>query len=96
MSKLRDSARGQLCQLRFPGCNGDPETTVLAHLRLGGIAGVGLKPPDVCAVFACSDCHSLLDGRTPIRSAMDPAEFWKCTLKGHLRTLKFWTENGYL
>ncbi|WP_295460481.1 nuclease domain-containing protein [uncultured Pseudomonas sp.] len=61
--KLRDSARGQDCTLRIPGiCNGNPETTVLAHIACGQ-KGMGLKSPDNMAVFACSCCHDLLDGR---------------------------------
>lgn len=61
--KLRDSARGRECTLRLPGaCNGNPETTVLAHLSCGA-RGVGMKSPDNMAVFACSGCHDAIDGR---------------------------------
>ena len=63
---LRKFAEGQICQLRIPGvCNFDPATTVLAHLRRGGVAGMGQKPPDICGVHACSKCHDCIDGRTP-------------------------------
>ena len=61
--KLREAARGQRCTLRLPCCNHDPETTVLAHLRLFGMAGIGEKPDDWCAVFACSACHDAIDRR---------------------------------
>jgi len=60
---LREAARGQPCTLRLPCCNHDPETTVLAHLRLFGMAGIGEKPDDWCAVFACSACHDAIDRR---------------------------------
>ena len=61
---LRDFARGKDCQLRQPGvCNFDPETTGLAHVRRGGVAGVGQKPPDLCGIHSCSRCHDALDGR---------------------------------
>lgn len=34
-TKLTKAARGRECQVRIPGvCNGNPETTVLAHYRL--------------------------------------------------------------
>lgn len=60
-TKLRESARGQDCTLRIPGvCNFNPETTVLAHLPCGQ-KGVGMKSPDVMAVFACSCCHTFID-----------------------------------
>lgn len=61
---LRKAARGRPCQLRIPGvCNRSPDTTVLAHIRRGGVAGVGQKPPDIVAVWACSACHDQLDRR---------------------------------
>ena len=38
MSKLRKSAKGQLCLVRLPGvCNHNAETTVLAHLGGAGM-----------------------------------------------------------
>lgn len=64
-SPLRRIARGQQCMVRIVGvCNWRPETTVLAHIRRAGIAGHGQKPPDTCAVFACSACHDVIDVRT--------------------------------
>lgn len=61
--KLRDSARGESCSLRIPGiCNGNRETTVLAHLN-SNRKGTGNKSPDIFAVYACSSCHDWLDGR---------------------------------
>jgi hypothetical protein len=52
--------------LRIPGvCNFNPETTVLAHIRRGGVAGMGQKPPDLCGVHACSACHDVIDSRVP-------------------------------
>ena len=58
---LRKAARGRQCQVRLPVCNGDPETVVLAHFRLAGISGMGLKPPDAIASFRCAACHSYVD-----------------------------------
>ena len=61
---VRDSARNETCTLRLPGvCNGDPATTVLAHLRIFGAAGMGQKPADYAAVYACHACHDALDRR---------------------------------
>jgi hypothetical protein len=63
MSKLRDAARGQDCQVRIPGiCNFNAETTVLAHYRLSGLCGTGMKPLDLIGSWACSDCHRAIDG----------------------------------
>lgn len=67
MIDLRKFARGRLCQVRLPGvCNFDPETTVLAHIRRGGVGGMGKKPHDLIGVHACSDCHDYIDARRPV------------------------------
>ncbi|MCH8600364.1 DUF1364 domain-containing protein, partial [Escherichia coli] len=48
MANLRKEARGRECQVRIYGiCNGNPETTVLAHYRMAGICGTGMKPDDL-------------------------------------------------
>ena len=60
---LRASAQGQPCTVRSPACNGRMDTTVLAHLRVFGVAGLGQKPPDWCAVYACAACHDAMDRR---------------------------------
>ncbi len=58
---LRKLAKGKPCQVRIPGvCNGNPETTVLAHL---GGGGMGMKQPDILGAWCCSDCHDVIDGR---------------------------------
>lgn len=91
MSKLRQSAKGQPCTLQLPEiCNHNCETTVLAHIRLGFNAGMGQKPNDLHALFACSDCHNVIDGRAK-------GEFeYKDILRGHLRTLDIWQKMGLI
>lgn len=65
MSKLTKLARGRDCQVRLPGiCNHDAETTVLAHYRLAGTCGMGIKPHDLLGAWACSSCHDEIDRRT--------------------------------
>jgi hypothetical protein len=62
MSKLRKLAEGKACQIRLVGiCNGNPETTVLAHFRMLGIRGGKSKVPDWLGSWACSDCHKWVD-----------------------------------
>lgn len=66
-TKLRNFARLKPCMVRLTAvCNFDPETTVLAHIRRGGVGGTGMKPPDTCAVWACSACHDAIDRRTKV------------------------------
>jgi len=77
MTTDRKSACGKPCMVRLPGCDGGGETTVLAHYRIGGYCGVGMKPPDVLGAWACAKCHAAVDGvrsidgytRTEIRLA---------------------------
>jgi hypothetical protein len=48
--------------VRLPGiCNGNPETTVLAHFRLIGTSGLGLKAPDTQGAWCCASCHAYVD-----------------------------------
>ncbi|PKR56383.1 nuclease domain-containing protein [Thalassospira lohafexi] len=61
--KIRNSARGKPCALRLQCCNGNNETTVLAHIRKFGWAGIAQKPHDLLALYACSSCHDVMDGR---------------------------------
>lgn len=51
--------------VRIPHCcNHDPETTVLAHYRLAGLSGMGMKGNDfACGAWACSACHDVIDRR---------------------------------
>ena len=63
---LRKLAKGRECMIRIPGvCNGNRETTVLAHLNNKRVFGVGIgqKVPDIFGSHCCSDCHDVLDGR---------------------------------
>ena len=64
MSKLRNAARGKPCMVRLTGCTGGGDTTVLAHYRMAGYSGVGMKPDDLAfGAWACLNCHDLVDGR---------------------------------
>ena len=67
-SKLRLNAKGQNCTLRLEGCRSDPQYTVLAHLRRFGWGGMGMKPNDLLAVFACDLCHEKQERYHPLCS----------------------------
>lgn len=84
MTDLRKEARGRECQVRIPTvCNGNPETTVLAHVRMAGITGAGQKAPDMLGSWACSDCHAECDRRT---QKLGLAAAWSALMAGVLRT----------
>lgn len=92
MADLRKAARGRECQVRIPGvCNGNPDTSVLAHIRLAGLCGTGIKPPDLIATIACSSCHDEIDRRTRLVDA-DYAK--ECALEGMARTQVIWLKEG--
>lgn len=62
-STIRASARGEVCTINIPGvCNHDNSTTVLCHIN-DGSKGMGRKPDDLSAVYGCSACHDVIDGR---------------------------------
>lgn len=62
---LRKEAKGRECQVRLPGiCNGNSETVILAHYRMAGLNGIGMKPNDILGAWACSRCHDECDRRT--------------------------------
>lgn len=76
MTDLRKLARGKPCLIRVPEvCNHDPSTTVLCHLRMAGISGMGMKANDFLGAWGCSACHSYvdthgIDGRTALLEGM--------------------------
>lgn len=62
---LRKIAKGKPCMVRLPDvCNHNDETTVLAHIRMAGISGMGIKADDLLGAWACSACHDAIDRRS--------------------------------
>jgi len=92
--KLRDSARGEDCTLQIhPYCNGNPETTVLCHLPSG--SGMGQKSPDWFAVYGCSSCHDIIDGRKNTKAMfLNTIEF--CEHRALFRTWNRMLEKGLI
>ncbi|EKL8326924.1 DUF1364 domain-containing protein [Escherichia coli] len=96
MANLRKEARGRECQVRIYGiCNGNPETTVLAHYRMAGTCGTAIKPHDMQAAIACSSCHDLIDGRVKT-SDYTKEELRLMHAEGVFRTQEIWRKEGYL
>ena len=79
---------------RLPGvCNGDPETTVLAHIGIAGTRGIGFKPVDLCGTWACSSCHAVIDGG---KSSLSRDQVRAYAMDGVLRTLTHIATRGTL
>jgi hypothetical protein len=92
MSKLTKLARERDCQVRLPGiCNHNPETTVLAHYRLAGTCGMGIKPHDLLGAWACSSCHDEIDRRS---HRIGPDEAALAHLEGVIRTQAILIKEG--
>lgn len=95
MTNLRKAARGRPCQVRLPGCDGGGETTVLAHYRMPGLCGVGIKPDDAIGAWCCGRCHDLVDGR--VRNALTANyNFKHAHAEGVMRTIAQLRKEGIL
>ena len=93
MSKLTKLAKGRECQVRLPCCNYNTETTVLAHYRLAGTCGMGMKPNDLQGAWACSACHDEIDRRT---RNFDIDFVRLAHAEGIMRTIDILVKDGYL
>ena len=97
MTDLRNLARDEECLVRYPGvCNHSSDTVVLAHYRLAGTCGTGMKPPDTNGAYACSACHAFVDSREDLTD--DEIEYMRRRLahaEGVMRTLYQLHQRGY-
>jgi hypothetical protein len=72
--------------VRLPGiCNHNSATTVLAHIRLSGVSGMGIKADDLLGAWACSACHDAIDRR--FRTDLDRDYVRLAHLEGMVRTI---------
>jgi hypothetical protein len=81
MADLRKAAAWRSCQVRLAGCQSEP--CVLAHVRLIGVSGLGIKAPDLLGCWACDSCHRAYDTRGR-GDAADDVEL--AFLRGVMRT----------
>lgn len=73
--------------VRLPGiCNHNSETVVLAHIRMLGVSGMGIKADDLLGAWACSDCHAEIDGQTR-KSGLSRQDLRLAHLEGMARTI---------
>lgn len=91
MSKLRKAAQHYQCTLRLDGCNAEP--CCIAHYRVIGVSGMGMKSPDVVGAISCHTCHEQVDRRA---GKLTQEEIDAAFARGMARTLKIWDQNGYL
>ena len=92
---LRKEAKGRGCMVRIPDvCNHNSETVVLAHYRLAGVSGLGMKAPDILGAWACSSCHDAIDRRA--HTDLDRDYVRLLHLEGMARTLAQLNREGLL
>lgn len=98
MTPARKAAKGQPCTLRLPTCYPGPdnEQVQLCHLRMLGGGGTGLKPHDSEAVFACTHCHDILDGRARLIPELAHEFTWERILRALVLTLRAQRAAGVL
>jgi len=95
MTDLRKLARGQPCMVRLPGCDGGGETTVLAHLRMPGYCGTGIKPDDLAfGAHCCGPCHAKIDGRE--KCGLTHEQLHSAHADGCLRTVAKLRKDGVI
>ena len=72
--------------MRLTGiCNHNSETVVLAHVRLPGVSGMGIKAHDLLGAWACSACHDAIDRRA--HTDLDRDYVRLAHLEGMVRTI---------
>ena len=92
---LRKEAKGRGCMVRLPNiCNFNSETVVLAHVRIAGVSGMGLKAPDLLGAWACSACHDAVDRR--FRTDLDRDYVRLAHLEGMVRTIAQLRKEGLI
>jgi len=90
---LRTEAKGRNCMVRLPNiCNFNNETTVLAHYRLAGLSGMGIKSDDLIGAWACSACHDAIDRRA--NTDLDRDYVRLAHLEGVVRTIATLRKEG--
>lgn len=92
--KYTRAARGRDCQVSLLGCTNNTETTVLAHYRLAGTCGVGIKPNNLQGAWCCDFCHSAVDGRINIGMERDELRLYHA--EGVMRTVDQLISEGIL
>ena len=98
MSKITESARDEMCQIRIPGvCSHDPATTVLCHMN-GSAAGKGLwqKAKDYLGAYGCYKCHQMVDGAVPPPHGMTRDDIKLMFAEGVFRTQIILEKKGLL
>lgn len=93
---IRDSARGEACQVRIVGaCTHDPATTIWSHAPLGAAGkGRGIKAIDLAGAYCCTACDAVIDGQRPLPAGVTRQQAELDWFHGHLRSLVLLKQKG--
>jgi hypothetical protein len=93
--KILQSAKGEDCQARFPGCLNERATTVFCHLNeLWAGKGYGMKADDCAGFYGCHHCHDIYDGRKRSHIFNKDKDFY--VLKAYYRTIRRLLDKGVI
>ena len=85
---IRDSANGEPCEIRLPGCDDGGATTVWCHLpELVADRGMGLKGVDFLGAAGCFNCHEIVDRRAPRPPGLTEIDVALAFYRGMARSL---------
>jgi hypothetical protein len=95
--KLRDSAKGEDCTVRLPGCPGRADMTIWSHYRgSAGGKGLSIKASDRAGAYACTYCDAVYDGQRTRPIGMTKDEVDLAWHEGHIRSLVRMEQKGLL
>ena len=85
---IRDSARGEDCLVRLPGCPGDPAMTIWSHNRHQRAGkGGALKAIDLNGAYCCTYCDAIYDGQRPLPAGASRQEVELAWFMAHAESL---------
>lgn len=98
MSRIRESARNEDCQVRIPGiCKFSSEFTVWSHAPFGsGGKGRSIKALDVCGAYACTACDAVIDRQQKPPPGYTREQIELDWFHGHLRSLVILSQKGLI
>lgn len=95
---IRDSARGEQCQVRLPGiCANDPDATIWSHARwLDAGKGGSTKALDLAGTYACTACDAAYDGQRKPPPGYTREDIDRDWCMAHFRSLVILARKGLI
>jgi hypothetical protein len=91
---IRDSANGEQCLVRLPGCIASAIWSHNRHARAG--KGGGIKALDLNGCYCCTSCDAIYDGQKPRPEFLSREEVELAWYHGHAESLCKLAQKGLL